>query len=114
MLFTKIRKSYNNLIKNLKRHRHNQNMKITEIEIDDSQTGYYWIQIFTKNKREAVSLKHQILGDQAIRERLEAEIKKSQNIVSTTSNTMEMTIQNFLLSKLQSIHHNESDSNDFV
>ena len=26
-------------------------MKISEIEIDDSQTGYYWVQIYVKNKK---------------------------------------------------------------
>ncbi len=57
-------------------------MKITEIEIDDSQTGYCWIQIYAKNRKQAISLKHQILNDQLIRERLETEIIQSQNIAS--------------------------------
>lgn len=76
-------------------------MKISEIEIDDSQTGYYWIQIYVKNKKEAISLRHQILDDQAIRERLEDEIKRSKHVVKQTTNSMEMAIQNFLLKRLQ-------------
>ena len=75
-------------------------MKITEIEIDDSQTGYYWIQIFTSNQKEAISLKRQIFSDQAIRERLENEIRVCQNIVANSSSTMEMAVQNFILEKL--------------
>jgi hypothetical protein len=78
-------------------------MKITEIEIDDSQTGYYWIQIYASSMKQAISLKHQILNDQAIRERLENEITKSQYTVANSSNTMEMAIQNFLIHKLQLI-----------
>ena len=78
-------------------------MKISEIEIDDSQTGYYWIQIYAKNKKEAISLRHQILDDQAVRERLEKQIKQSQNIIAHSSNKMEMTVQNFLIDKLQMI-----------
>ena len=76
-------------------------MKISEIEIDDSQTGYYWIQIYVKNKKEAISLRRQILKDQAIRERLEDEIKRSKYVVKQTSSSMEMAIQNFLLERLQ-------------
>jgi len=60
-------------------------MKITEIEIDDSQTGYCWIQIFTSGRKQATSLKHQILDDQAIRERLENEIIQSQKIAAQSS-----------------------------
>ena len=41
-------------------------MKINEIEIDDSQTGNYWIQIFTSNQKQTILLKHQILDDQII------------------------------------------------
>ena len=67
-------------------------MKITEIEIDDSQTGYYWIQIFVKNKKQALSLKHQIFNDQAIRQRLENTITQSQNVIANSSNKMEMSI----------------------
>ena len=78
-------------------------MKISEIEIDDSQTGYYWIQIYTKNKKEAISLRHQILDDQAIRERLKNEISRSENIVSKSSNKIEITLQNFLIHKLSEI-----------
>ncbi len=78
-------------------------MKISEIEIDDSQTGYYWIQIYAKNKKQAISLRHQILDDQAVRERLEKQIKQSQNIIAYSSNKMEMTVQNFLIDKLQMI-----------
>ena len=78
-------------------------MNITEIEIDDSQTGYYWIQIYVKNKKEAISLRHQILDDQAIRERLKNEILRSENIVSKSSNKIEITLQNFLIHKLSEI-----------
>jgi len=88
----------------------NHNMKITEIEIDDSQTGYYWIQIYTKNRKQAISLKHQILNDQMIRERLEKEIIQSQNIVSHSSTPMEITFQSFLTSKLQLIHEGENEN----
>ena len=86
-------------------------MKITEIEIDDSQTGYYWIQIYTSNQKEAISLKHQILEDQAIRERLEKEITQSQNIISHSTNKMEMAVQNFLLEKLLLIHEGKNENN---
>ena len=78
-------------------------MKISEIEIDDSQTGYYWIQIYAKNKKEAVSLRHQIFDDQAIRERLKNEISRSQNIASKSSSKIEITLQNFLIHKLSEI-----------
>ena len=85
-------------------------MKITEIEIDDSQTGYYWIQIFTSNQKQAISLRRQIFDDQAVRERLKNEITKSQNIVSHSSNKMEMAVQNFLISKLLLILEGEPES----
>ena len=78
-------------------------MKITQIEIDDSQTGYIWIQIYAANQKQAISLRHQIFDDQAIRERLENEIKQSQNIIAHSTNKMEMAVQNLLLSKLLSI-----------
>ena len=85
-------------------------MKITEIEIDDSQTGYYWIQIYVSNKKQAISLKHQILDDQAIRERLQNEITRSQNIITHSSSKMEMAIQNFLIDKLLMILEGEKES----
>lgn len=75
-------------------------MKITEIEIDDSQTGYYWIQIYTSNQKQAISLKNQILADQTMRERLEKEIIQSQNTIARSTNKMEMAVQNFFLEKL--------------
>jgi len=75
-------------------------MKITEIEIDDSQTGYYWIQIYASNKKQAISLRHQILGDQAVRERLENEIAHSQNIIANSSNKMQIATQDLLIYKL--------------
>ncbi len=78
-------------------------MKITEIEIDDSQTGYCWIQIHTGNRKQAISLRHQILDDQAIRERLENEITQSQKITANSSTPMEVTFQSFLTKKLQLI-----------
>ena len=81
----------------------NSSMKISEIEIDDNQTGYYWIQIYVKNKKEAVSLRHQIFNDQAIRERLKNEIVRSEKIVSKSSNKIEITLQNFLIHKLSEI-----------
>ncbi len=84
-------------------------MKITEIEIDDSQTGYCWIQIHTGNRKKAISLKHQILDDQAIRERLEKEIIHSQNISANSSTPMEVTFQSFLTKKLKSIHEGENE-----
>ena len=84
-------------------------MKITEIEIDDSQTGYCWIQIHTGNRKKAISLKHQILNDQAIRERLEKEIIHSQNISANSSTPMEVTFQSFLTKKLKSIHEGENE-----
>ena len=87
----------------------NSNMKITEIEIDDSQTGYCWIQIHTGNRKKAISLKHQILNDQAIRERLEKEIIQSQNIISHSSTLMEITFQSFLTEKLKLIHEGEKE-----
>jgi len=84
-------------------------MKITEIEIDDSQTGYCWIQIHTGNRKKAISLKHQILSDQAIRERLEKEITQSQNISVNSSTPMEITFQSFLSKKLKLIHKGENE-----
>ncbi len=85
-------------------------MKITEIEIDDSQTGYCWIQIYTSNRKQAISLKHQILDDQAIRERLKNEITQSQEIISHSSTPMEITFQSFLSKKLQLILERENES----
>ena len=80
-------------------------MKITEVEIDDSQTGYYWIQIYVKNKKQAIELRHQILDDQATRERLSNEIKNTQNIITNSSSKMETTVHNFLLDKLLKIQN---------
>jgi len=85
-------------------------MKITEIEIDDSQTGYCWIQIYTSNRKQAISLKHQILDDQAIREKLENEIIQSQKIITQSSTPMEITFQSFLSKKLESILERENES----
>ncbi len=85
-------------------------MKITEIEIDDSQTGYCWIQIYASNRKEAISLKHQILDDQAIRERVENEIIQSQKITAQSSTPMEITFQSFLTKKLESILQKENES----
>ena len=83
-------------------------MKIKEIEIDDSQTGYYWIQIFVSNKKEAISLKHQILEDQAIKERLRKEILQTQSIITNSTNEMEIAVQNFLLEKLSFVLEGEN------
>ena len=88
----------------------NYHMKITEIEIDDSQTGYYWIQIYTSNQKQAISLKNQILADQDMRERLEKEIVQSQNLIARSTNKMEMAVQNFLLEKLLSIYEGNNET----
>ena len=78
-------------------------MKITEIKIDDSQTGYYWLQIYVKNQKEAFSLRQQIFDDQEIRARLEKAIKDNQQIVTNSSVPMEIIIHNIVIEKLQSI-----------
>jgi len=78
-------------------------MKITEIKIDDSQTGYYWLQIYVKNQKEAFSLKQQIFEDQEIRERLQKAIKDNQQIVTNSSVPMEIIIHNIVIEKLESI-----------
>ncbi len=78
-------------------------MKITEIKIDDSQTGYYWLQIYVKNQKEAFLLRQQILDDQEIRERLQKAIKDNQQIVTNSSVPMEIIIHNIVIEKLQSI-----------
>jgi hypothetical protein len=78
-------------------------MKISEIKIDDSQTGYYWLQIYVKNQKEAFSLRQQIFDDQEIREKLQKAIKDNQQIVSTSSVPMEIIIHNIVIEKLQSI-----------
>ncbi|MDO8641877.1 MAG: hypothetical protein Q7R33_10165 [Nitrosarchaeum sp.] len=78
-------------------------MKITEIKIDDSQTGYYWLQIYVKNQKEAFSLRQQIFEDQEIREKLQKAIKDNQQIVTNSSVPMEIIIHNIVIEKLQSI-----------
>jgi len=78
-------------------------MKISEIKIDDSQTGYYWLQIYVKNQKEAFSLRQQIFDDQEIREKLQKAIKDNQQIVSNSSVPMEIIIHNIVIEKLQSI-----------
>jgi hypothetical protein len=78
-------------------------MKISEIKIDDSQTGYYWLQIYVKNQKEAFSLRQQIFDDQKIRERLQKAIKDNQQIVTNSSVPMEVIIHNIVIEKLQSI-----------
>ena len=85
-------------------------MKITEIEIDDSQTGYCWIQIYTSNRKQAISLKHQILTDQTIRERLENQITQSQKITEQSTTPMEVTFQGLLTQKLQLILEGKTES----
>ena len=87
-------------------------MKITEIRIDDSQTGYYWLQIYVKNQKEAFSLRQQIFEAQEIRERLQNAIKDSQQIVSASSIPMEIIIQNIIIEKLQSILNNKDSKLD--
>lgn len=78
-------------------------MKITEINIDDSQTGYYWLQIFVKNQKDAFSLRKQIFEDQEIKERLQKAIQDNQNLVANSSIPMEIVIHNIVIEKLQSI-----------
>ncbi|MFB5610147.1 MAG: hypothetical protein ACE5Q5_08005 [Nitrosarchaeum sp.] len=78
-------------------------MKINEIKIDDSQTGYYWLQIFVKNQKEAFSLRQQIFQDQEIRERLQNAIKENQQLVNNSVVEMEIIIHNMIIEKLQSI-----------
>jgi hypothetical protein len=78
-------------------------MKITEIGIDDSQTGYYWLQIFVKNQKEAYSLRRQIFQDQEIRERLENAIKHNQDVVAHSTIPTEIVIHNIIIERLQSI-----------
>ena len=78
-------------------------MKITEIKIDDSQTGYYWLQIYVKNQKEAFSLRQQIFEDQEIRERVQKAIKDNQKIVTHSSVPMEIIIHNIVIEKLQSV-----------
>jgi len=89
-------------------------MKITEIKIDDSQTGYYWLQIYVKNQKEAFSLKQQIFEDQEIRERLQKAIKDNQQIVSNSSVPMEIIIHNIVIEKLQSILDVKKDANNVL
>ena len=78
-------------------------MKITEIKIDDSQTGYYWLQIYVKNQKEAFSLRQQIFEDQEIRERLQKAVKDNQQIVTNSSVPMEIILHNIVIEKLESI-----------
>lgn len=78
-------------------------MKITEINIDDSQTGYYWLQIFVKNQKDAFSLRKQIFEDQEIKERVQKAIKDNQQLVANSSISMEIIIHNIVIEKLQSI-----------
>ena len=78
-------------------------MKITEIKIDDSQTGYYWLQIYVKNQKEAFLLKQQLFDDQELRERLQKAIKDNQQIVTNSSVPMEIIIHNIVIEKLESI-----------
>ena len=78
-------------------------MKISEIKIDDSQTGYYWLQIYVKNQKEAFSLRQQIFDYQEIREKLQKAIKDNQQIVANSSVPMEIIIHNIVIEKLQSI-----------
>jgi len=60
-------------------------------------------------EKKAISLKHQILADQAIRERLENEIIQSQKITTQSSTPMEITFQSFLTKKLKLIHEGENE-----
>ncbi|MBI3254521.1 MAG: hypothetical protein HYZ55_01200, partial [Nitrosarchaeum sp.] len=69
-------------------------MKITEIKIDDSQTGYYWLQIYVKNQKEAFLLKQQIFEDQEIKERLQKASQDNQQIVTNSLVPMEIIFHN--------------------
>ena len=89
-------------------------MKISEIKIDDSQTGYYWLQIYVKNQKEAFSLRQRIFDDQEIRERLQKAIKDNQQIVTNSSVPMEIIIHNIVIEKLQSILDVKKDANDVL
>lgn len=84
-------------------------MKITEIKIEDSQTGDYWLQISVGNQKQAFALREQILTDQLIRERLEKEIESCRRIIEHSSKSIEITIHNFFLEKLESIHGNSCE-----
>jgi hypothetical protein len=85
-------------------------LKITEIGIDDSQTGYYWLQIYVKNQKDAFSLKRQIFQDQEIRERLDEEVKQSQTTINNSSIELEIIIHNIIIKKLQTIlEHKKND-----
>jgi hypothetical protein len=83
-------------------------VKISEIGIDDSQTGYYWLQIFVKNQKEAFSLRKQIFQDQEIRERLHDEIKHSQTTIKNSSIELEIIFHNMIIKKLQTIIDDKS------
>ena len=85
-------------------------MKITEIDIDDSQTGYYWLQIFVKNQKEAFTLKKQIFQDQKIRERLHDQIKQSQATANNSSIELEIILHNMIIKKLQWIVNGETET----
>lgn len=85
-------------------------MKITEINVDDSQTGYYWLQIFVKNQKEAFSLRKQIFQDQDIRERLYMAIKQSQEIVTSSSIEFEIILHNMIIEKLRLILDGKKES----
>jgi len=87
-------------------------MKITEIGVDDSQTGYYWLQIFVKNQKEAYSLRRQIFEDQEIRERLENAIKHNKEVVAHSTIPTEIVIHNIIIEKLQTILDGKELDND--
>ncbi|EGG42543.1 Hypothetical protein Nlim_0724 [Candidatus Nitrosarchaeum limnium SFB1] len=78
-------------------------MKISEIKVDDSQTVYYWLQIFVKNQKEAFALRDQIFHDQEIKERIHSTIKQSQQIAVNSPIEMEVINHNIIIEKLQSI-----------
>lgn len=71
-------------------------MRISEIKIDDSQTGDYWVQITVGSQRDAFSMKSQILKDQAVRERLEKYVEKLSNSESDTDKTFLKKLQEIL------------------
>lgn len=78
-------------------------MRISEIKIDDSQTGDYWVQILVGNQKQAFSLREQILKDQATRERLEKEIESCKHIAANSTKSLEIMMHNFVLEKLEAI-----------
>ena len=86
-------------------------MKISEIKIDDSQTGDYWVQILVGNQKQAFVLREQILADQRISERLEKEIQSCRWVIDNSKKSIEIAVHKFFLEKLESILGEETSTN---